>query len=284
MYFALSIAAIAIVLLGVATLWRWSDHHADYVEKSRLIALQPDRPPQFKLSMIADLPEPAQRYFKFTIAPDTPLLTVANIRMSGQFSLGTKEVPRYMKMSADQTLASPYGFIWKMRAARRAVHLSGSDTGRWTRFWLMGLTPVARLDQSPDHARSAFGRAVAESVFWTPAALLPGPGVTWEPIDTDSARVIISHASFTQEVTITVDSAGRPIIIQFPRWSDANPQKIYQLQPFGGHLSKFKTYQGFTVPTRVEAGNHFGTDIYFPFFKIDVSSVVYPTVATQKKQ
>ena len=279
MYFMIAIAvAIAVMLLGAAATLRWSDHKADDAERSRLIAMQSETPQLFKLTMVEDLPEPAQRYFKFTIAPGTPLLTVADIKMSGQFSLGTKEAPDYMAMSADQILASPNGYIWKMRAAKGVMRLSGSDSGRWTRFWMMGLAPVARNGGDYDHARSAFGRTAAEAAFWTPATLLPGPAVKWESVDDNSARAIITHASFIQDVTVSVDDAGRPIAIQFSRWSDANPKKIYQLQPFGGHLSNFKTYQGFTVATHVEAGNHFGTDAYFPFFKVDVSNIVFPTV------
>jgi hypothetical protein len=33
--------------------------------------------------MIADLPEPAQRYFRFTIAQGTPLLPVVELSMTG---------------------------------------------------------------------------------------------------------------------------------------------------------------------------------------------------------
>jgi len=50
---------------------------------------------------------------------------------------------------------------------------------------------VARMGGNPDHTRSAFGRYVAEAVFWTPAAVLPGPGVAWEHVNTDCARLIV---------------------------------------------------------------------------------------------
>ncbi|MCO4321102.1 DUF6544 family protein [Aliidiomarina quisquiliarum] len=45
--------------------------------------------------MVNDLPEPAQRFFNFAIAPGTPLYTVAEIDMEGQFSLGSQEKPNY---------------------------------------------------------------------------------------------------------------------------------------------------------------------------------------------
>jgi hypothetical protein len=140
----------------------------------------------------------------------------------------------------------------------------------------MGLAPVARLGGNDDHTRAAFGRFAAEAVFWTPAALLPGPGITWDAVDDATARVTISDGVLEQAVDVTVDAEGRPVIVQFQRWSDAHPDNTYRLQPIGGYLSAFETFGGFTVPTHVEAGNHFGTDAYYPFFIADVTDVRFP--------
>ena len=230
--------------------------------------------------MVAGLPEPARRYFGFAIRPGTPLHTVAEIRMTGRFGLGTREKPGYMAMTAVEVLAAPEGFVWSMAARRGAMRLSGSDAaaagGSWTRFWLMGLIPVARAGGTSDHRRSAFGRYVAEAAFWTPAALLPGPGVAWEATGTDAARVTVSHDGMAQPVDVTVDAQGRPVSVVFPRWSDANPDRTYRLQPFGGVLSGFREFGGFRLPTHVEAGNQFGTDDYFPFFVAEVTDIVFP--------
>ena len=75
----------------------------------------------------------------------------------------------------------------------------------------MGLVPVARYGGDRDHQRSAFGRYVAEAVFWTPAALLPGEHVRWEAIDDSSARVILAHRGLEQAVDVTVDANGQPV-------------------------------------------------------------------------
>lgn len=42
---------------------------------------------------------------------------------------------------------------------------------------------------------------------------------------------------------------------------------------FGGQLSDFREAQGFRIPFRVEAGNMFGTDEHFVFFKATVKAV-----------
>ncbi len=53
-------------------------------------------------------------------------------------------------------------------------------------------------------------------------------------------------------------------------------RKQYRLQSFGGFLSEFRCFDGFHLPTHVEAGDHFGTELYFPFFVANVTDVEFP--------
>lgn len=105
-----------ILTTGGLYIWRLLDHRADRNEMSRLIARQPVDPPHFNISMVADLPEPAKRFFEFAISEGTPLYTIARIDMAGKFGMGTKSDPKYMNMTATQVLAAPEGFVWKMSA------------------------------------------------------------------------------------------------------------------------------------------------------------------------
>ena len=272
---ALLLVAFVLVAAGLSV-WRHLDRQADHKLMHDLALRQPSQPPIFTATMVADLPEPARRYFLYTIEPGTPLYPVAEITMRGRFGLGDKDNPNYLNFSATQILAMPAGFVWKMRAKRGLMRLSGSDCQRWTRFWLAGFIPIARIGGDPDHARSAFGRYVAEAVFWTPAAVLPGPDVRWELLEKDCSRVTVCYQGLTQSVEVTVAPDGQPTKVRFERWSNANPQKIHRLQPFGGYLSAFRQFSGYRLPTQVEAGNHFGTDDYFSFFVADVTDVKFP--------
>ncbi|MBM1221434.1 MAG: hypothetical protein NXI03_10915 [Alphaproteobacteria bacterium] len=268
---------LAILAAGLLALFvlRGLDQRAMTAEWARLAAHQPSEPLRYSPDMVADLPEPARRYFAYTIQPGTPLYTVVTIEMTGQFSLGTKEAPNYQPMMARQILAAPYGFVWAMRTTGK-MPFSGSDSGHWTRFGIFGLIPVARQGGDPDHARSAFGRYVSEAIFWTPAALLPGPGVTWAAVDANTARVTVRQGGQEQAVDIILDPEGRPTEVSFQRWTNANPEKEHRLQPFGGYLSDFREVDGFRLPFHVEAGNMFGTEEYFPFFIAEVTGVGFP--------
>lgn len=278
----LILLSFAVITLLALLVWRWFDRRADTAVWAHLAAQQPSSPTRFDASMIADLPDPARRFFLFAIKAGTPLYTVAEISMEGDFSLGTKDNPNYMPMRAKQILAVPHGFVWKLNAGDGAMRVSGSDVAAdgnsWSRFWLLGVAPVARAGGNPDHLRSAFGRYVAEAVFWTPAALLPGDNVRWDAIDESTVRVTLTYLGMQQAIDLFVDADGKPSKIVFRRWSDVNVEKKFQLQPFGGYLSNYKEFDGFRLPTRIEAGNFFETDEYFPFYKVNVTGIRFPVL------
>jgi hypothetical protein len=280
------LAALLVLLVGVVLallIWRAADGRAASRARTLLAAAGSfgrTLPERFDPSLVAHLPEPARRYFEYTILPGTPLATVAEITMTGEIGLGSEEDPRYLPMRAEQILAPPRGFFWEVSAGGGLMRMSGSDGlegGRsWTRFWLLGLAPVVRSGGNEDHWKSAFGRVVADGVFWVPAALLPQNGVSWERVDDDTARATVTHRGMIQTVDVRVDSEGRPVVVSFPRWTDANPDGVFRVQPFGGELSEFREFEGYRLPTRAEAGNFFGTDDYFPFFKARVSEIRFP--------
>jgi len=269
--------ALFVITIGALQLWRHSDNRSATAAWQRLAHAPSNLPGHFDASLVKDLPEAAQRYFQFAIAPGAKLSTVTEIDMSGTLSLGTKEDPNYQPMYARQILSPPHGLIWQLRAGTWPISIAGSDgmegEHSWVRFWLMGVLPVARAGGDKDHLRAAFGRVVAEAAFWTPAALLPQNGVTWESVDADTARATVVHRGMTQTADIHVDAAGRPDWVMIPRWTDANPEKVYRIQPFGGTLDDFREVEGYRLPFRVDGGNFFGTDAYFPFYRARVEQI-----------
>ena len=268
----LLLSAILVAGVVVLLIWRQMDHRADSIAAEELIELSKPTGERFHLSMVAGLPEPARRYFAFSIEEGAPLCTAFEIKMDGELGNGTKDAPNYQLMKAIQTLAPPHGLIWKVKAGA----LSGSDGalpgGSWTRFWLLGFVPVVRASGA-DHHRSAFGRVIAEAAFWAPASLLPSDRVRWEEVDEDTARATISYGSFTQDVDITVDEEGAPVTVRIDRWSNENAAGEFREQPFGGNLSGHRRFGDYNLPTHVEGGNHFGTEHYFPFFKANVNQI-----------
>lgn len=227
----------------------------------------------FDLALVQELPEPARRYLTQAIKPGTKLRRVSIIEMIGDFGLGTRLDPKFAPMQASQILAGPDGFVWKMKSGP----VSGSDGlgshGSWTRFRLFGLIPVARIGFDENHFRSAFARAVAEAAFWAPASVLPGPGITWEEAGPDTVRLTVVRDRLRQSVNLTVGPDGRPLFMEMQRWTNANPAKVWQIQPFGATFGAIGEFDGYKLPVEVEAGNFFGTDQWFPFFRARVTGI-----------
>lgn len=281
--FVLSLLLLVLLPLSILHLiWRSRQRQARRNWQA-LYTIDPGRPPAFDPASIRDLPEPVQRFFLHTIKPGTPLYQSAEIMLRGEFSFGPREnssgtsVSNYQALLARQVLRAGTGMIWEAKIGSGLTLWQGSDglidEYSWTQFAWRNLFPVALIQRNRDHYRSAAGRMLAESAFWTPTVLLTLPGVRWEAHDAQSIVATISHRHLTVSVTLKLNGQGQPIDVSFLRWSNANADKIYRLQPFGGYLSDFREFDGVMIPTQIEAGNFFGTADYFPFYKVQVEQL-----------
>ena len=269
-------AGLLIAAAAVPPMLRLSDRRRDQRAVRQLSSGAP-KGARFSPDMVEDLPGPARRYFLFAISPGTPIQTTVEIELAGEIALGTKEHPRYMAMQARQVLSPLRGFVWRPRVASGLVRITGSDGyidgDGWTVFWLLGIVPIARAGGGADYARSAAGRAIAEGLFWAPAALLPSHFVRWEPISSNTARLCVRHRGEEFLVDLTVADDGRPLSVVFQRWSRENRERVWRSQPFGGTVEEVRRFGGYTVASRIEGGNFFGTPDYFPFYRARVTNL-----------
>lgn len=276
-----TVLVILTLLVLAMQAWRLSDQRVIDAAWMQLRTAAHQPAETFDPKMVEGLPEAARRYFIYTIAPGTTLRGVTEIKMAGEIGLGDQDAPRYLPMRARQILAPPHGFVWKLEVAGSgAMRMSGSDAmageRSWTRFWLNWMLPLVRAGEDENHLRSSFGRMVAEAVFWAPATLLPQNGVQWDEGGAPGrARAVVKRGALTQPLEIEVAEDGHPLWVMIPRWSNANPEHEWRIQPFGGTLDDFRIFGGFTLPTRIDGGNHFGTKNYFPFFRAQVEEISF---------
>ena len=262
--------AFAALLLAAVALGLWV-HSRDRAQAERVwAALEARReadPPRYDPAMVAGLPEVAQRYFARAIHPGTPLHRVVRLDMAGNFILNGTPLP----MTARQILAPPaQGFVWQAQVGSGLMRFAGSDGHHhaqesWTKFWLRGMIPLARIGGTQDHASAAATRVMLEAI-WAPASLLPQFGAAWTQSGPDSAEVRFADVHAIAPMQITLDAGGNPVEVWALRWTDANPDKTHRLQPFGGRMLEMGRHQGFLIPVRVELGNMWGTPEYAPFF------------------
>jgi hypothetical protein len=275
MVLRLSLLALAGIGLAAGAL-RLLDHRAD-AEAMRALADQPPALARFDPEPhLAGLPEPARRFFGWTLETGAPLTTAVRIEMGGTLAL-RPGAPQ--QMTAVQLLAPPRGLVWQVRTGAVSGADAILDDRSWSRFRVAGAVPVARAGGTRDHLRSSFGRMVGEGLFWTPAAFLPAAGAGWDALEwtadgPDRATVTVRRGDLTQDATVHADATGQPLRVTFPRWSDANPEAVFRPQPFGGELSDFTTVAGQRLPFSVTGGNHYGTPNYDAFFHAEVTRIV----------
>jgi hypothetical protein len=230
---------------------------------------------RFEIALIANLPEIAKRYFRHAIANGTPLYSGVELEMEGTFLLGDKAKFQTYRMPAWQVLRPPEQFVWVPRLRRGAMTITGSDAlvggEAWTRFFLWGLVPVANIRSSPDLVRSAQFRGAIEGALWLPSTMLPENGAGWEQVGPNEARVTLASFSPAIVLRLTLSENGTVQEVVGQRWSNANPEQQFRLQPFGGTMSAEATFQGLTIPTSISVGNHYGTEAYLPFFQARIT-------------
>jgi hypothetical protein len=273
-----TIAALLVMGIAAAFFVQWRDRSRDGAAEAMLLRSggAPAGPlATFSPALLDGLPDAVRRYFLFSIAPGTPLLSGVELTMGGTFSLGTKDKRQDFAMEAHEVLAVPDGFIWRPQLRSGPLWLTGSDGfvggESWTRFWLASLLPVARTGNSADHRRSAVARLALEAI-WAPASLLPRHGATWTAVDARRATVTLTVGDEVVTANFEFGDDGRPVSVSTLRWTDANPQHRFAWQPFGARFAAYGTFAGYTIPTEVEVGNQFGTPAYFPFFRARIEA------------
>jgi hypothetical protein len=99
--------------------------------------------------------------------------------------------------------------------------------------------------------------------------------VKWEQVGPDTARVTSERTepAIVLELTLASDGALREVVGE--RWSNANPDQIFRLQPFGGTIEAEASWEGYTIPAVLKVGNHYGTPDYLPFFQATVTRARY---------
>ena len=225
-------------------------------------------PPRFE-----ELPSAARRYLRHAIALGTPLANSVHLRMHGHIKL-----QRWLPFTAEQVIRRDRGMIWKATARVSGISVSGYDRlvdGEGAMRWkLMGILPVMKAS-GPDITRSAAGRVIGESM-WLPS-MLCGNDVTWHEADSNhlSARLTVPPES--ADLHLEIDESGVLRSIKLSRWGNPGDTPFHYAV-FGGEVEEEATFDGFTIPTRVRAGWHFGSDRFDSegeFFRATIDHAEY---------
>jgi hypothetical protein len=228
---------------------------------------------RFEPARIQALPEAAQRYFKLAIAPGTRLASAVRLQMHGEIKLKS-----WFPFSAEQVIRWDRGMIWRAAIRMHGISVRGGDSfldGHGSMRWkLFGIVPIVNAG-GMDITRSAAGRVNVESI-WLPSVLCDDE-VSWTASDASHF-----HAQFTAhgekaEIDYKIAEAGGLKTVNMPRWG--NPEGAeFHYSDCGGFVDEEGTFDGYTVPTRMRVGWHFGTKRFESegeFFRVTVDNAIY---------
>lgn len=209
----------------------------------------------FDPAVIRHHAEPVQRYLRHAIAPGTPMARAVRLEMSGEI-----KVNDWMPFTAEQVIVWDRGLIWRAQAKMApGVSIKGSDRvidGEGAMRWkLLGLIPVMKAE-GPDISRSAAGRLEVESI-WLPSVLVDDT-VTWTVIDDETIRAHVRVPGDENDVDLRIDNDGRLLEVRIARWGD--PDGEFRSVDFGSVMGEEGSFGGYTVPTTMRIGWHFGTE------------------------
>jgi hypothetical protein len=150
----------------------------------------------------------------------------------------------------------PPGFVWDARIRMapfmpvyvRDAYVTGRSEMRG-RAW--GLFAVVDEHGRPELASGQLHRYLAETM-WFPTALLPGHGVSWQPIDTQSAVATLQDGTMAVSLRFlfTPDGDVREVFaIDRMRAIDGR----YEPTPWVIRCDDHQIHQNIRIPTRCEA-------------------------------
>ncbi len=248
--------AIGGVALGAAA--ANAEIEADDIEEALSL---PTRSLPFSADMIAELPDPVQRYFRHALAAGAPLARTVKLELSGSMNPG----PRLGRLDirAGERLTPLHGLVWRAQTRIGPLPFRITDwyfggEGRM-RGTVLGALPV--LDQSnPDESRAARHRVAAESV-WAPGATLSRKQVSWTALSEDRIVCLQTFDGESIRVEFGLDARGAVEEVTMQRHGDIGVPD-WQLIPYGFRVEKERTFAGTTIPAKVTGGWWYGTDRY----------------------
>jgi len=197
----LIVLAAAVLLYGVQ---RWKSHSAELFQALDQ-SLQQNTPTVYDPSMTDSLPDPVKRYLEKVLKNGQPIVASLSLQQSGTFNM-SQEDEQWKPFSAEQNVtASRPGFVWNAKINMLPglavyVHDAYVAGEGILEASLLGLFTVMEMRDTPEIARGELMRFVAEAPLY-PSVLLPRNGLSWQPVDSTSARAVFKDGA--SEVALT---------------------------------------------------------------------------------
>ena len=101
--------------------------------------------------------------------------------------------------------------------------------------------------------------------------------VSWTAQDSFHPQALLTLQGERGELALTIDGEGRLQSLKMRRWG--NPDgKAFRYEDFGGAVTAERTFDGYTIPSRLRVGWYFGTERFAKdgeFFRVTIDDATY---------
>jgi hypothetical protein len=220
---------------------------------------------------LVGLPEPVQRWLRWSNVVGTAYPVTVRLRQQGEFRMGQDR--GWMRFTAQEYYTTdPPGYVWKV-IFRMAPLVTVRGRDRYADgqasivMRLLSLIPVAN-DHGPGLDQGAMLRFLNETM-WFPAGVL-SPYISWEARDATSAVATMRYGGVSASATFLFDEQGRLINMTAERFDNANKAML----PWSTPISDYGQFAGIRVPVQ-------GAGVWqyergeFPYIRLRVTDLEY---------
>jgi len=224
---------------------------------------------------IRDLPEPVQRYLRYTGIIGRQRAAFVRLKQTG--AMRPKPDGKWFPLKAEEyyTVDNP-GFVWKGRMAiaplisaeAQDMYLNGQ--GNMHVKLISAINIVNAKGKEMDEA--SLMRYFNE-MQWFPSSLVSG-NVKWEAIDANSARSTLTDRGMTVSALFCFDKEGKITNFIAERGRSTDGGKVVRTT-WSTPISEYGTYgNGLRLPSKGEAIWHLDSG-EFSYIKLEITEVEY---------
>lgn len=208
---------------------------------------------RYSANQINNLPEPVQRYFKYSLQENQDYISFVKLKHEGMFRQSQGQ--GWMPITGQEyfTAENP-GFVWigKMKPFP-ILWIDGKDEfidGRGNfQIKLLSLFTVAdtKGNQSDE---SELMRWLAETP-WFPTDLLPSKYLHWQSINSSSAMAVVEYGKIKASVIFSFNEQGQIVKLNADRYRAIN--NTYSKDKWVGYYRDYTKVKDMMIPKEIEA-------------------------------
>lgn len=229
----------------------------------------------FSLEQIKNLPEPVQRYFRYSLEEGQQYVSYVKLKHTGEFR--QNENQKWMPIEGEEyfTTETP-GFIWIGKISfLPLVWITGIDKyleGEGTfQIKILSIFTIADAPKGKELDESELMRWLAEAPLF-PTALLPSSYLHWEQVDSDSAKAIIDYGGTRVEALFHFDREGKIVQMIADRYRAVD--NSFVKEKWVGHYSEYAHANNMMIPWEIEVS--WNTDVgNFTYAKFIIKDIQY---------